>query len=182
LATLPLELPVTTALMMRSIAGIARRHGEDLARLDSRMACMEVFAIGSRDQKARGGASLETGSYYAIRAVLAKTVSQAAEAVAQRGVTQTSVPVIVELIAAIGSRFGMVVSEKVAAGAIPVIGAIGGAAVNLAFMEHFQKLAEAHFSIRRLERRYGQPEVSRMYGLYSPLAAQGSRKSGMKGR
>ena len=55
---------------------------------------------------------------------------------------QRSSPIIVELITAVGSRFGLVVSEKVAAGAIPVVGAIGGAAVNLAFMEHFQKLAQ----------------------------------------
>jgi hypothetical protein len=77
--------------------------------------------------------------------------------------------VVVELLTAIGSRFGLVVSERVAAGAIPVVGAIGGAAVNLAFMTHFQKLAGAHFVIRKLERKYGQPEVLRMYEAYAEM-------------
>jgi hypothetical protein len=36
-----------------------------------------------------------------------------------------------------------------------VLGAVGGAAVNLAFTEHFQDVARGHFTVRRLERIYG---------------------------
>jgi EcsC protein family len=72
----------------------------------------------------------------------------------------------------IGSQFGLVVSDKAAAGAIPLVGALGGAAANLAFMEHFQRLARTHFAIRRLEREYGQPEVVRMYTGYAPLVVE----------
>ena len=60
---------------------------------------------------------------------------------------------MVRLIAQIAARFGLAVSEKFAAQAVPVVGAIGGAAINLAFAEHFQTLARGHFIIRRLERR-----------------------------
>jgi hypothetical protein len=176
ITTLAVELPFTTTLMLRSIAGIARRHGEDLSRLPSRLACLEVFALGPSHRGSRSAASAET-SYYAIRAFLARTVSQAAEALAERGVAQRSVPVIIELVSAIGSRFGLVVSEKVAAGAIPIVGAVGGAAVNLAFMGHFQKLADAHFAIRRLEREYSRPEVERMYAAYVPLVTRAQAKS-----
>jgi len=38
-------------------------------------------------------------------------------------------PVLVRLIAQIASRFGVVVTQKLAAQAVPVIGALGGAAV-----------------------------------------------------
>jgi uncharacterized protein (DUF697 family) len=165
LTTLAVELPLTTTLMLRSIAHIARRHGEDLTLIGPRLACLEVFALGPGEGR---GPTAET-SYFAIRAFLARAVSRATEALAERGIARTSTPVVVELVSAIGSRFGLVVSEKVAAGAIPVVGAIGGATVNLAFMEHFQKLADAHFSIRRLERRYGPDEVLRMYNAYVPL-------------
>jgi len=58
----------------------------------------------------------------------------------------------VRLLAQIGSRFGVVVSQKVAVQAVPVLGAIGGAAVNAAFVDHFQTLARGHFIVRRLER------------------------------
>jgi hypothetical protein len=179
LATLAVELPLTTTMMLRSIANIAREHGEDLSLRGPQLACLEVFALGAGD---RGKGPTAETSYFAIRAFLARTVSKATEALAERGIARTSAPVIVELISAIGSRFGIVVSEKVAAGAIPVVGAIGGATVNLAFMEHFQKLAHAHFAIRRLERLHGQAEVFRLYEAYAPLikekaASQKKQKS-----
>ena len=43
---LPIELPFTTTLMLQSIADIARHYGEDLARPEARLACLEVFALG----------------------------------------------------------------------------------------------------------------------------------------
>jgi hypothetical protein len=42
------------------------------------------------------------------------------------------------------------------AGDCCVVGALGGAAVNYAFIEHFQEVARGHFTIRRLERVYGK--------------------------
>jgi hypothetical protein len=165
MAALALELPVTTTLMLRSIAGIAARHGEQLDQPAARLACIEVFALGATGKH---GVSGET-SYYAARAFLAKTVSEAAQALLERSVAGGSAPVIVDLVTSVGSRFGVVVSEKVAAGAIPVIGAIGGAAVNLAFMQHFQQVAGAHFVVRRLERRYGSALVRTRYQYLDDL-------------
>lgn len=156
MGALALELPLTTTLMLRSIAGIAVRHGEKLSQPASRLACLEVFALGPQKKH---GLSGET-TYYASRAFLARTVSQAAQNLLERQVAGGSAPVIVDLVTSIGSRFGVVVSEKLAAVSIPVVGAMGGAAVNLAFMQHFQQLARAHFLIRQLERRYG-PELVR---------------------
>jgi EcsC protein family len=63
----------------------------------------------------------------------------------------------------IALRFGVVVGQKFAAQAIPAVGALGGAAVNYAFIDHFQEIARAHFAMRRLERRYGKEEVRRVY-------------------
>jgi hypothetical protein len=46
---------------------------------------------------------------------------------------------------------------------VPVIGAIGAAAVNTIFMQHFQSMARAHFIVRRLERKYGKAFVRASY-------------------
>jgi hypothetical protein len=46
---------------------------------------------------------------------------------------------------------------------MPVIGALGGAAVNYAFIEHFQDVAWGHFTVRRLERVYGKGLVQKEY-------------------
>ena len=42
-------------------------------------------------------------------------------------------------------------------------GAMGGATVNLLFMNHFQRVAHGHFTVRRLERHYGAETVRQRY-------------------
>ena len=98
-----------------------------------------------------------------MRALLANSVSDAAKHIAQKGLSQKSAPAIVRFISALASRFGIVVSEKVAAQAIPVIGGIGGLFINTVFMDHFQDMARGHFTVRRLERKYGKDPVRQEY-------------------
>jgi len=45
----------------------------------------------------------------------------------------------------------------------------GGAAVNYAFIAHFQAVARGHFTVRRLERFYGREKIRAEYDL---IAAQ----------
>lgn len=158
-ASLPIELPVSTTIMLRSIADVARREGENLAEPETALACLQVFALGGHADE---GNILE-GGYLAIRGVLAKSVSEAARYTTGRAIADEAAPVLVKLIAQIAARFGLVVSQKAAAQAVPLIGAMGGAAVNLAFTEHFQSLARGHFTVRRLERVYGRDIVYREY-------------------
>lgn len=156
LASLPVELPVSTTVMLRSIADIARAEGEDLTKPEAALACLQVFALGGHS----ASADLMDGGYFAMRGLLAKSVSEAAAYVAQKGVVDEAAPVLVRLLGQIAGRFGVVVSQKLAAQAVPLIGAVGGAAVNIAFTDHFQSLAKGHFTVRRLERFYS-PEVVR---------------------
>jgi hypothetical protein len=159
LAALPVELPISTTILLRSIAEIAREEGEDLSAPDAAFACVEVFALGGRADEE---AAFESG-YFAVRAALAKSVSDSARFLANEGVGAQSAPVIVRVISQIAARFGVVVSEKVAAQAAPIIGAIGGATVNAAFADHFQTLARGHFIVRRLERKRGASLVAFEY-------------------
>ena len=156
---LAVELPISTAIILRSIADIARSEGEDIRRLQARMACLEVFAIGGRSSY---DDAAETG-YFAVRAALAKAVSDAAKHIAEKGLSGKSAPAIARLVSLLASRFGAIVSEKAAAQAIPLIGAVGGATINLLFIDHFQDVARGHFIIRRLERRYGKEAVQEKY-------------------
>ena len=95
--------------------------------------------------------------------VLAKTVTEAARFIAERGVIEQGAPVLIRFISQVASRFGAVVTQKVVAQALPIIGALGGAAVNYAFIEHFQETARGHFTVRRLERTYGKDIVRMEY-------------------
>ncbi|MGB7012859.1 MAG: EcsC family protein, partial [Pseudolabrys sp.] len=101
--------------------------------------------------------------YFVARGVFATSVTEAARFIAERGIVEEGSPVLVRLIALIASRFGFVVSQKAAAQTIPVIGALGGAAINYAFIDHFQSVARGHFTVRRLERKYGKDIVFDAY-------------------
>lgn len=157
---LAVELPLTTTLMLRAIAEIARHEGEDLSKLEARLACLEVFAYGTK----RTNESIDVG-YYAARALISKYTNDAAALILERGAVDASAPVISNLVGEIVSRFGLVVSDKVAAGAVPVIGAVCGATVNVIFMDHFQRIAKGHFTLRRLERIHGSAGVRRQYAV-----------------
>ncbi|NEU10866.1 EcsC family protein [Methylobacterium sp. BTF04] len=159
LATLAVELPVSTTLMLRSIAQIAREEGEDLSDPANALACVQVFALGGRG----GDSALTESGYFAVRAALAKTMAEAARYAGNRALLDEAAPALIRFSAQIAARFGIVVSQKVAAQAVPILGAFGGAAVNAAFMDHFQATARAHFTVRRLERAYGAPAVRIAY-------------------
>ncbi len=159
LAALPIELPISTVIMLRSISDIARSEGEDLDSAETMLNCLQIFALGGRSEKDDAS---ETG-YYAVRATLSKAVSDAVTYLSKRGMTTKGAPILVRLIAAIASRFGVVVSEQIAAMAIPAIGAIGGGLINTIFMDHFQNIARGHFAVRRLERQYGADLVKSEY-------------------
>jgi hypothetical protein len=137
--------------MLRSIADIARSEGEDIKRVESQLACIEVFALGS--ERRSSDDAVESG-YYAVRIALTRVFSEAAQFIAEKGLVEEGAPALVRPIARIASRFGVVVSEKVAAELVPVIGAVGGATVNLLFIQHFQRMAKGHFIVRSLERKY----------------------------
>ena len=159
LPALLLELPVSTTIMMRSIADIARSEGEDLNSLESRLACIEVFALGGTGE---GDDYADTG-YYAVRTVLAQQVTEAVRHIAQEGAARASATPIARLIASVGSRFGIVVGEKAMAAAIPLVGAAGGAMVNTLFIDHFQDVAKGHFVVRRLEKKHGTDIVRQAF-------------------
>ena len=156
LPALAIELPISTTIMLRSIADIGRFHGEDLTTVQSRIACLEVLALGgqSKDDDASESA------YFAVRGALAKAVTEAAEYVAEKGVVDEMGPILVRLIAKIAARFEVQVSEKAAAMAVPIIGAAGGSVINVMFIDHFQDMSQGHFTVRKFERKYG-PEVVR---------------------
>lgn len=160
LFALTVELPVSTTIMLRSIADIAKSEGENILHIDTKLACLTVFALGS-DRNEKDNAA-ESG-YFAARAAMAGAVSEAAKFLAEKGFSKTGAPALVRLVSLIASRFGIVVTEKAAAQAIPILGAAAGALINTLFIGHFQDMARGHFIVRRLEKIYGAEPVRLAY-------------------
>lgn len=167
LPALALELPISTTIMLRSIADIAHAQGHDLTKIETRLACLEVFALGSNKSSTDDGAE---SAYFAVRGAISHEIKLATNAVAnmsekaiQEALTKGQLPIFVKIIERIATPFGISISEKLVAQSLPIIGAVGGASINLMFMKHFQEMAEGHFIIKRLEKKYGLEMVQNEY-------------------
>jgi hypothetical protein len=129
------DIPLTTGLMLRSIAGIARSYGEDPTTEEGRRACLEVFALSEH----RDGQEGQAG-YWAARAALSR--------LAIDGFTRR-----------VATILGLSFSQKLMSRVIPVVGAVAGGSLNYAFMDYYQQMARVHFTLRQVERRYDAGQV-----------------------
>ena len=160
IAALGIELPISTTLILRSIADIAAAEGEDPRHLETKLACLTVFALGSTKDKTDDAAE---SAYFAARSALATAVTEASKYLAEKGLSKSGAPALVRLVALIASRFGIVVTQKTAAQMFPVLGAAGGAMINTLFIGHYQDMARGHFIVRRLEKIHGAEPVRLAY-------------------
>lgn len=165
-ATLLVELPVTTTLMMRSIAAIASDFGFDLRDPQTTLDCLFIFTLGGPDASDDG---MNT-SYLGSRMAFAGLMREAGAVLGAQGARQIlnslekeTAPIIVKLISEVATQFGERVSKKLLAQMTPVIGALGGAALNIAFSNYFSQAARFHFGLKRLEISHGEAIVKKAY-------------------
>jgi hypothetical protein len=147
------DIPFTTTTILRSIAEVARDSGEDLATEDTKRACLEVLAFGGPSAV---DDETEIG-YWATRI----------------GMNHLALNLLVKGAA---GRFGLVLSEKLLAQAVPVAGAVTGGALNYAFTNYYQDMAQVHFCLRSLDRRTGQPLAVRECFTKMVAAARDRRR------
>lgn len=121
------ELPVTTTLLLRVIQQVAVEHGFDPAAENVQFDCIEVFAAAGPLSK-DDGADL---GFVSARLALTGSAMQA-------------------LIAKVAPRLSLVLGQKLAAQAVPVLGAAAGAATNFAFTSYYTEIAHVHFGLRKL--------------------------------
>lgn len=165
------ELPLSTTIMMRSVADIARSEGFDLREVSTQHACLEVFALGGYSAKDEAS---ETG-YYITRGFTTEVMRHLSAELAGRAVGGSSVMVgltpkeagkwLAKIVEKVAARFGVVVTEKFAAQAVPIVGAVAGATLNTMFTDYYQDMARGHFIVRRLERQYGYETVRAAYSM-----------------
>ncbi|KVZ06492.1 EcsC family protein [Burkholderia stagnalis] len=157
---LPVELPVTTTLIFRSVCDIARSEGEDLSSVDTQLQCLAVLGMGGNPDRSEEDADL---GYFVLRGALAQAISKASSDITSKGIAAHGSAAVFKLVQTVASRFSVQVTEQMAAKSIPAIGAVLGATVNTLFIDHFQQMAHGHFAVRRLERKYGAAAVKAAY-------------------
>lgn len=147
------ELPVTTALLFRIIQGVAAEYefnpSEDSVAFD----CLTVFVSAG---PLSGDDGADTG-FFSARLAL--------NGVAFQKILQTVAP-----------RLATALGQKLAAQAVPVLGAAAGAAINYTYASYYREMAHVHFSLRRLAVEADLPERILIEALRREMA-QPARKS-----
>jgi hypothetical protein len=160
------ELPVTTAIMFRSIAAIAEEFGEDVLDPAVRLECLSVFSYVG----ASTGTDVMNSSYLTSRLAMSQLIRDAAQFVAKanaqtiaEAIERGTAPALVKFMSRIAAQFDIAVTEKFLAQSIPVLSVATGAAINAAFAQHFNRVASFHFGVRKLERQFGVDVVRAIY-------------------
>lgn len=145
------ELPATVSIMFGAIQKIARSYGFDPEDEAIRAECLTVFASGS-PLKSDDGVDM---SFLASRMALTGAGIQA-------------------LIARVAPKLAVVLGQKLAAQAVPLVGAVAGAGVNLAFLRYYEELAHVRFGLLKLSRDLPDHDV--MAAFHALAAAQVAQK------
>ena len=136
LATSIAELPVTVTVILHAIRAEAVAAGYDPSDPSIRAECLKVFAAGSPLARDDG---VDT-SFLSARMTLTG-------------------PALQQLIQTVAPKLAAALSQKLAAQAVPVLGAVTGAALNLAFLSYYRELAAIRFALRRLGEAHGEAQV-----------------------
>ncbi|MGJ8544605.1 MAG: EcsC family protein [Sulfitobacter sp.] len=121
------ELPVTTTLLLRVIQGVAAEYGFDPKAENVQFDCIKVFSAAG-PLKGDDGADL---GFLSARLALSGQAVQS-------------------IIAKVAPRLAVVMGQKLAAQAVPILGAVAGAATNYAYTSYYEDMAHVHFALRKL--------------------------------
>jgi len=139
------ELPLTITVMLHAIRAEAEAAGFDPDDPAIRLTCLEVFSAGS---PLRGDDGVNT-AFLSARMTVAGGGFQ-------------------RVIAVVVPRLTMVFGEKLALQAVPIVGAVTGAALNAMFLNYYREVARIRFRLMRLAEVHGAEAV-----LAGFAAAQG---------
>ena len=130
------ELPVTITLLLHAIRREAVRAGLDPDTPPIRAACLQVFAAGSPLAADDG---LNT-AFLSARLTLTG-------------------PALQKIIATIAPRLAAAMGQKLMAQAVPVLGAVSGAALNAAYLRYYREMARIRFALLLLAEKHGPEPV-----------------------
>jgi len=136
LATSVAELPVTVTLILAAIRAAAVDAGYDPAEDWVRAECLKVFGAGTPLAVDDG---INT-SFLSARLTITGAGVQ-------------------KIVAAVAPKLAAALGQKVMAQAVPVLGALTGAALNAAFLRYYREVARIRFALMRLAEVHGAEVV-----------------------
>ena len=130
------ELPVTITLILRSLQDVAEAHGFDPAADPTRREILRVFGSGSPLAEDDGVNTSFIGARLTLNG-----------------------PALGSMIATVAPRLSAALGQKLAAQMVPVLGAVSGAALNMAYVSYYREMAEVRFGLLVLGLNHGPDRV-----------------------
>lgn len=121
------ELPATTAVLLRAIQGVAAQNGFNPDEEGVQFDCIRVFAAAGPLSSDDGGDL----AFFTLRLTLTGGAMQ-------------------KMIATVAPKLAIALGHKLAAQTVPVLGALAGASANYVYTKYYQEIAHVHFGLRRL--------------------------------
>ncbi len=147
------EVPVTITVFLHAISQAARDEGFDPDAPAVRAECLRVLQAGSPMPE---DDALDTG-FVGARIALNGQAMQ-------------------KLIATIAPALSTILARKLAAQAVPVLGAVTGAALNAAYLAYFRELAAIRFALMRLTLLHGPDRVAQDFAAAVRLPVTEARR------
>lgn len=136
LPTAVAELPFTVTLLLSAIRREAEAAGLDPDHPWIRAEALRVLASGSPAEADDG---IDT-AFVSARLAL-------------------NGPALQKLISTVAPKLATALGQKLAAQAVPVIGAVSGAAINAAFLRYYREMAAIRFALLALSEQHGAAPV-----------------------
>jgi hypothetical protein len=136
IATALAELPVTVTMILHSILRAAEAEGFDTHLPEVQAEALRVLSSGGPLAEDDG----VNTSFLGARLTLSGSA-------------------VHKILASIVPGFATVLSQKLVAQTIPVLGAVTGAALNTAFLTYYREVAHIRFSLLRLSIQHGAEPV-----------------------
>lgn len=136
LATALAELPLTVTLILHALRSEARAAGFDPDQPEIRAEILNVFASGSPLAEDDGINTAFLGARLSVTG-----------------------PALQKMIQTLAPRIAAALGQKLAAQAVPVLGAAAGAALNAAFLTYYREMAAIRFGLLRLAETHGAAPV-----------------------
>lgn len=134
------DLIASTTVIFNSIQKVAREHGFDTTDPEVRLECLAVFQFGEPGE----GGDAAAKSFIANRLL-------------------TNGQTVSALISRFAAEFATRLTTKLGAQAVPIIGAATGAAINYAFADYYERVADVHFSLLRLAKDHPEADIEAAY-------------------
>ncbi|TJZ90711.1 protein EcsC [Paracoccus gahaiensis] len=153
------DLVASTTVIFNSIQKVARQHGFDTTDPMVRLECLAVFQFGEPGEDGDAAAK----SFLANRLL-------------------TNGQTVSALISRFASQFAARLTTKLGAQAVPVLGAVTGAAINYAFVDYYEGVAQIHFRLLRLAQDHPDLDMDAEYAQALARARTTPRGLGVRMR